>query len=89
MDLLMSFFLIPLKSTFLFLLNNTAMLYYISYHSSASNGEQIQNGNNGKKHEAVVIKDLVQRIKTLEKSNKKLNQRLKNCMCFQPIQKIS
>ena len=49
MDLLMSFFLIPLKSTFLFLLNNTAMLYYISYHSSASNGEQIQNGNNGKK----------------------------------------
>ena len=85
----MSFFLIALKSTFLFLLNNAAMLYYISYHSSASNGEQIQNGNNGKNHEAVVIKDLVQQIKTLEKSNKKLNQRLKNCMCFQPVQKIS
>ena len=42
-----------------------------------------------KKHEAVVIKYLVQRIKTLEKSNKKLNARLKNYMCFQPVHKIS
>ena len=32
------------------------MLYDINFHTSASNGEQIQNGNNGKTHEAVVIK---------------------------------
>ena len=63
------------------------MLYYINFHISACNGEQIQNGNNGKNHEAVVIKYLVQRIKTLEKSNKKLNERLKNCICFQPVHK--
>ena len=63
------------------------MLYYINFHSSISNGEQIQDGNNGKKHEAVVIKYLVQRIKTLEKINKKLNERLKNCMYFQPVHK--
>ena len=56
------------------------MLYYImiNFHTSTSNGEQIQKGNNGKNHEAVVIKYLVQRIKTLENSNKKLNERLKN-----------
>ena len=87
MDLLMSFFFIALKSTFLLLLNNTDMLYEINFHTSASNGEQIQSGNNGKTHEAVVIKYLVQRIKTLEKSNKKLNERLKNCICFQPVHK--
>ena len=63
------------------------MFYYINFHSSASNGEQIKNGNNGKKHEVVVIKYLVQQIKTLEKSNQKLNKRLKNCMCFQPVHK--
>ena len=63
------------------------MLYYINFHTSASNGEQIQNDNNGKTHEAVVIKYLVQRIKTLEKSNKKLNERLKNGICFQPTRK--
>ena len=56
------------------------MLYYINFHTSASNGEQIQNGNNGKNHETIVIKYLVQQIKTLGKSNKKLNERLKNCM---------
>ena len=38
------------------------MLYYINFQISASNGEQIQNGNNGKNREAVVIKYLVQRI---------------------------
>ena len=70
MDLLMSFFFITLKSSFLLLLNNTAMLYYINFHTSASNREHIQNGNNGKTHETVVIKYLVQRIKTLEKNNK-------------------
>ena len=63
------------------------MLYYINFHTSASNGEQIQNGNNGKNHETVVIKYLVQQIKTLEKSNKKLNERLKNCKCSQPVHK--
>ena len=42
MDLLMSFFFIALKSTFLLLLNNTGMPYYINFHISASNGEQIQ-----------------------------------------------
>ena len=65
------------------------MLYYImiNFHTSASNGEQIQKGNNGKNHEAVVIKYIVQRIKTLENSNKKLNERLKNCVCFQPVPK--
>ena len=61
MDLLMSFFFIALKSTFLLLLNNTGMPYYINFHISASNGEQIQSGNNAKNHEAVVIKYLVQR----------------------------
>ena len=55
----MSFFFMALKSTFLLLLNNTAMLYYINFHTSATNWEEIQNGNNGK-HEAVVIKYLVQ-----------------------------
>ena len=59
-DLLMSFFFIVLKLTFLLLLNNTAMLYYINFYTSARNWEEIQNGNNGK-HEAVVIKYLVQR----------------------------
>ena len=87
-DLLMSFFFIALKSTFLLLLNNTAMLYYVNFHTSASSyGDQIQDGNNGKNHEAVAIKYLVQRIKTLENSNKKLNERLKNCMCFQYVHK--
>ena len=57
-------------------------VHYINFHTSTSNGEQIQNGNNGKNHEAVIIKYLVQRIKKLENSNKKLNERLKNCMCF-------
>ena len=37
MDFLTSFLFIALKSTFLFLLNNTAILYYINFHSSASN----------------------------------------------------
>ena len=56
------------------------MLYYINFHASARNWEEIQNGNNGK-HETVVIKYLAQRKKTLENSNKKLNEeRLKNCM---------
>ena len=65
------------------------MLYYIriNFHTSASNGEQIQKGNNGKNHEAVVIKYLVLRIKTLENSNKKLNERLKNCIFFQSVHK--
>ena len=52
---------------FLLLLNNTAMQYitvhYINSHTSTSNGEQIQNGNNGKNHEAVIIKYIVQQIK--------------------------
>ena len=80
---------IALKSTFLLLMNNTTMLYYIriNFHTSASNGEQIQKGNNGKNHEAVVIKYLVLRIKTLENSNKKLNERLKNCIFFQSVHK--
>ena len=81
-NLLMSFF-IALKSTFLLLLNNTAMLYYINFHTSASNEEEIQNGN-GKNHEAAVIKYLFQCIKT-ENNNKSLNERLKNCICFQPV----
>ena len=85
--LLMSFFFIALKSTFLLLLSNTAMLYYINFHTNASNGEEIQNGNNSKNHEAVVVKFLVRRIKTLENINKKLNERLKNCICLQPIHK--
>ena len=38
----MDFFFIALKSTFLLLLNNTAMLYYINFHTSVSNGEEIQ-----------------------------------------------
>ena len=62
-------------------------VHYINSHTSTSNGEQIQNGNNGKNHEAVIIKYLVQQIKTLENSNKKLNERLKNSMCFQPVHK--
>ena len=63
-DLLMSFFFLALKSTFLLLLNNTATLCYINFHTSASSyWEQIQHGNNGKNHEAVVIKYLVQQIK--------------------------
>ena len=85
-DLLMSFLLIALKSTFLLLLNNAAMLYYINFHTSARNWEEIQNGNNGK-HETVVIKYLIQQIKTLANSKKKLNERLKNCICFQPVHK--
>ena len=55
---------------FLLLLNSTAMLYYIDFHTSASNGEQIQIGNNGKNHVIVVIKYLVQQIKTLGKVTK-------------------
>ena len=40
------------------------MLCYINFHTSASSyWEQIQHGNNGKNHEAVVIKYLVQQIK--------------------------
>ena len=35
-DLLMSFFFIALKSNFLLLLNNTAILYYINFHTSAT-----------------------------------------------------
>ena len=35
------------------------MLHYINFHNSASS-----NGNNGKNHEAVLIKYLVQQIKT-------------------------
>ena len=63
------------------------MLYYTNFHASARNWEEIQNGNNGK-HEAVVIKYLAQRKKTSENSNKKLNEeRLKNCICFQPVHK--
>ena len=58
-DLLIIFFFIALKSTFLLLLNNTAMLNYINFHTSAGNWEEIQNSNNDK-HEAVVIKYLVQ-----------------------------
>ena len=85
-DLLMRFFFIALKSNFLLSLNNTAMLYYISFHTSARNWEEIQNGNNGK-HETVVIKYLIQQIKTLANSKKKLNERLKNCICFQPVHK--
>ena len=81
------FSLLHRNQLLLLLLNSTAMLYYINFHTSASNGEQIQNGNNGKNHETVVIKYLVQQIKTLEKSNKKLNERLKNCMCFQSVHK--
>ena len=50
----------------------------MNFHTIASNWEQIQKGNNGKNHKAAVIKYLVQRIKTLENSNKKLNERLKN-----------
>ena len=59
----------------------------MNFHTIASNWEQIQKGNNGKNHKAAVIKYLVQRIKTLENSNKKLNERLKNCVCFQPVHK--
>ena len=62
------------------------MLYYISFHTSARNWEEIQNGNNGKQ-EAVLVKYLVQWIKTLENSNQKLNERLKNCICFQRVHK--
>ena len=71
----MRFFFIALES-----------IYYINFHTSTRNWEEIQNDNNGK-HEAVVIKYLVQRIKTLENSNKKVNERLKNCTCFQPVHK--
>ena len=67
------------------------MLYYImvNFHTNGSNSEQVQKGNNSKNHEAVVIKYPVflPRIKTLENSNKKLNERLKNCICFQPVLK--
>ena len=72
-DLLMRFFFIALKS-----------IYYINFHTSTRNWEEIQNDNNGK-HEAVVIKYLVQRIKTSENCNKKLNKRLKNWICLQPV----
>ena len=54
----MSLIFIALKSTSLLLLNNTATLCYISFYASI--GKQIQNDNNGKNHEAVVIKYLVQ-----------------------------
>ena len=63
------------------------MLYYINFHTSARNWEEIQNGNYGSKQKALVIKYLVQRIKTLEDCNRKLNERLKNCMCLQPVHK--
>ena len=83
----MIFFFIALKLTFWLLMNNTSILYYMNFHTIASNWEQIQKGNNGKNHKAAVIKYLVQRIKTLENSNKKLNERLKNWLCFQPVHK--
>ena len=63
MDLLMIFFFIALKLTFWLLMNNTSILYYMNFHTIASNWEQIQKGNNGKNHKAAVIKYLVQRIK--------------------------
>ena len=68
----MSLIFIALKSTSLLLLNNTATLCYISFYASI--GKQIQNDNNGKNHEAVVIKYLVQQIKTLEKGTKSYTQ---------------
>ena len=34
--------LTALRSTFLLLLNNTTMLYYINFHTSFINGEQIK-----------------------------------------------
>ena len=39
-------------------MNNTTMLYYImvNFHTSGSNSEQVQKGNNSKNHEVVVIK---------------------------------
>ena len=85
-DLLMNFFFIALKLTFLLLLNNTTMLYYMNFHTSARNWEEIQNGDDGT-HESVVSKYLVQQIKALENSDKKLHERLKNCICLQPVQK--
>ena len=38
------------------------MLYYVNFYTSASNWEQIQNGNNSKNHEAVVIKYLWRKV---------------------------
>ena len=58
----MTFFFIALKLTFLLLLNNVTMLYYMNFHTSARNQEEIQNGDDGKQ-EAVVFKYLVQQIK--------------------------
>ena len=68
----MSLIFIALKSTSLLLLNNTATLCYINFYASI--GKQLQNDNNGKNHEAVVIKYLVQQIKTLEKGTKSYTQ---------------
>ena len=68
----MSLIFIALKSTSLLLLNNTVTLCYINFYASI--GKQIQNDNNGKNHEAVVIKYLVQQIKTLEKGTKSYTQ---------------
>ena len=66
----MVYFFVALKSTFLLLLNNTAMHYYSNFHTSADNVKQIQNGNNGKNYEAVVIKYLSQTKKNWEKKQK-------------------
>ena len=68
----MSLIFIALKSISLLLLNNTTTLCYINFYASI--GKQIQNDNNGKNHEAVVIKYLVQQIKTLEKGTKSYTQ---------------
>ena len=49
--------------------------------------ERIKKGSNGKNHEAVVIKYyLGQRKKTLENSDRNLNETLKNCIRCQPVQ---
>ena len=68
----MSLVFIALKSTSLFLLNNTATLCYINFYASI--GKQIQSDNSGKNHEATVITYLVQQIKTLEKGTKSYTQ---------------
>ena len=89
LDLLLSFFFIALKSTFYSYWVTLPCFIKPIFTVVLVMGNKFKMVIMVKKHEAVVIKYLVQRIKTLEKSNKKLNERLKNYMCFQPVHKIS
>ena len=56
------------------------MLYYImvNFHTSGSNSEQVQKGNNSKNHEAVVIKypDFFAQNKNIGKKKKKVKWKI-------------